>query len=152
MATLAVIPGPQPIYSANLLDAFSSVTTTQAATTLLTVPAGRTWVGVITLQCACGEAAAGAVAAQATGIVATAGTNVTPAAGNYLRCTAYAGANAASGLVGDSGSGFAQTHFVVIAPAANSVTLTLQTVNAGTFTEVNCTAVGELIPPGTPPF
>lgn len=135
------IPDPQGI---NILDGFSSVAATQAATTFLTIPAGREWQGVVSLNCAVGVAAATAAAGQATGIVSTAGAGVIPAAGSILRCDALAGANAAGGTVGSNDSTYVSTPLTVVAPAANAVQLQLATTVAGTAGVVNVTAVGAL--------
>lgn len=132
--------------AANVLAGYQSFTTTTAATTIVTIPAGRTWIGELNANCVASIAAASATAGQATGIITTAGTNVTPAAGTYLGCDGRAGANAATGTVGSDGDDSADaSDFVVIAPGDNSVTLQCTSTNAGTFSRVTCSANGRLI-------
>jgi hypothetical protein len=128
----------------DVLSGFQTFAATTAATTLVTVPAGRTWVGWITLQCAAQEAAAGAVAALATGVISVAGAGVTPAAGNYLRCDALVGANVAAGLTGSDASGSNGSPFTVVAPVGNSVTIQVTATIAGTAGQVNASALGVL--------
>lgn len=141
--------GTQPtsgagITAANVLDGFQSFAATTAATTVITVPQGRTWIGQVTVQCACAEVAAGAVQAQATGVVSVAGAGATPAAGNYLEVDAFAGANAATGTVGDGAASSVTTRMVLIAPAGNAIQLQLASTQAGTTSKVSCSAIGEL--------
>lgn len=132
--------------AANVLAGYQSFTSTTAATTIVTVPAGRTWAGEINVNCVAAIAAASATAGQATGIITTAGANVTPTAGTYLGCDGRAGANAATGTVGSNGQDSADaTDFVVIAPAGNAVTLQCTSTNAGNFSRVTCAANGRLI-------
>lgn len=128
--------------SANILDGLVTFNASGGPTLLITVPAGKTWVGTVSISTACQNAGANAALAQATGSVATAGAGVAPAAGTYLRATALAGANVAAGTVGDSGDNFLSTPFVVVAPAGNAVTLTATAVISGSGGEVNVMAVG----------
>lgn len=127
---------------AQVLDGEASVAATQVATTFLTVPAGRVWSGEIALQCAAQEAAAGVVAAQATGIISVA--NATAPTGTVLRCDALVGANAATGLTGSDGSASNASPLIVV--AGNQPALVqLATTVAGTAGEVNASAVGILL-------
>lgn len=130
--------------AANVLNGYRADTATTAAATIATVPAGRTWIGTITISCDVGEDAAGAVAGRAQGIVTTAGTGVTPPAGSLIDCEARAGANAATGTVGSSGANSNQSRAVVIAPAGNSVTIQAASTIAGTNGRVSFSAIGEL--------
>lgn len=113
-----------------------SATNTAAAQTLLTIPAGRTWVGSIALA-GTNSAAAGATAIAT---IATAGTNVIPAAGPLLKvhCSTV---GTTAGLASQNN---AISDVVVVAPAANSVTLTLTNSTATTFAS-DATAVGVLL-------
>ena len=131
--------------AANVLAGFQSFTSTTAATTVVTIPAGRTWVGTVGVSCAVGIAAASATAGQARAVVTTAGTGVTPAAGTILAAEAKVGANSATGTVGGSGSQSASAAFTVIAPAGNSVTIQVASTNAGTASVVDCYATGALV-------
>lgn len=131
--------------AANVLVGFLSFAATTGATTLLTVPAGRTWVGTIAATCAVGIAAASSTAGQARAAFATAGTGVTPAAGTVAACEAKAGANAATGTVGSNGSARLALPLTVVAPAGNSVTVTVATTQAGTSSVVDASASRELV-------
>lgn len=135
--------GPQST-TANILAGYQTFTSTTAATTLITVPQGRTWVGTVGASCSAQEAAAGTVAAQARAVITTAGTNVTPAAGTYLAVEAKVGANAAGGTVGAQGNNAAWIPLVVVAPAGNSVTVQVASTNAGTASVVDAFASGML--------
>lgn len=121
-------------------------TATTAAADILVVAAGKTWRGTVSICCDVGIAAASSTAGQALGVVTTAGTDVTPAAGTYLSCEARCGANAATGTVGGAGNNsVAVPDFVVIAPAGNSVSLQGTTTIAGTAGRVSYSANGVYI-------
>ncbi|MHB8511477.1 MAG: hypothetical protein ACYDCC_04800 [Actinomycetota bacterium] len=130
--------------AANILDGFLNHVATTAATTLITVPQGRTWIGYVSIQTAATNNASVTGIGNARGTVATAGSGVTPAAGTVLQAEALAGANAATGTVGTSGIASVTSRVVVIAPAGNSVTLTLASNINATQGTVNVSAVGEL--------
>ena len=130
--------------SADILNGHVAQTATTAAATLITVPAGRTWRGHVSVQCAASVVAADTTAGQALGLVATAGANVAPAAGTILSCEARAAANAATGTAGSNGHASADVPVTVVAPAGNAVTLTLESTQAGTNTRVMAAASGYL--------
>ena len=118
-------------------------TATTAAAAFLTVAAGETWRGTVSICCDVAIAAASSTAGQALGVVATAGTGVTPSAATVLTCEARCGANAATGTVGSQGANsVAIQDFVLIAPVGNSVTLTGDTTIAGTAGRVSYSANG----------
>jgi hypothetical protein len=131
--------------AANVLNGFQTFTSTTGATTLLTVPAGRTWVGTIGAACVTAIAAASSTAGQARAVIASAGTGVTPAAGTLLAVEADAGANAATGTVGSNNAAHHSMPLTLIAPVGNTVTLTVVTTQAGTTTRVDTFASGSLI-------
>lgn len=135
---------PQRPATGDILDASLSHTATTAATTIITVPAGRTWVGYIFISCAVGIAAASTVAGQARGVISTAGTGPFPAAGNYFPVEAKCGANAATGTVGMSGNNSGAVIMTVTAPAGNSVTVQGTTTITGTAGAVDYSAIGNL--------
>lgn len=139
-------PGGRPTtpQGADILDGMLTFSATTGNTGLITVPAGRTWSGVITIQCAATVTAAGTVAGQATGVVLTAGVGAIPAAGNWIRCDALAGANAAGGTVGADASATVTTPFTAQAPVGNSINISANTTIAGGPGQVNYTAVGAL--------
>lgn len=133
-----------PTAAGDVLDGLQTFGVSTGATTVIQVPAGRTWVGVIAVNVSCQNAGANAATAQATGIVSTAGAGVTPAAGNYVRCTAFAGANVAAGTVGDSDANSVVVPMVVIAPGANAVQVQAAASISGSGGEVNVSAIGVL--------
>lgn len=141
-APLSVSQGAPAV--ANILDGFQSVTATTGATTLVTVPQGRTWQGKIGASVACNNAAANAVAGNANATFSVAGAGATPT-GNVFAVDAKCGANAATGTVGSQGSNFAQTDLVVTAPAGNAVTIQVTTTITGTGGECDSFAIGQLL-------
>ena len=138
VATSPAVPA-----AANVLAGHLAHTSTTAAAAFLTVAAGKTWMGTVSICCDVAIAAASATAGHALGVVATAGTGVTPSAATYLTCEARAGANAATGTVGSSAANSVTVQdFVIIAPVGNSVTLTGDTTIAGTAGRVSYSANG----------
>lgn len=138
VATSSAVPA-----AADVLAGTVSHTSTTAAATIITVAAGETWRGTIGISCDVGIAAASATAGQALGLITTAGTGVTPSAGTYLACEARAGANAATGTVGGSGSNSVVCqNFVVVAPVGNAVTIQGASTIAGTAGRVDFFAAG----------
>lgn len=131
--------------AADILAGHQSFTATTAATTLITIPAGRTWAGTIGASVDCAVAAASATAGQAAATFTTAGVGVTPAAGTYFVVEARAGANAATGTGGSQAANFGSTPFTVVAPAGNSVTIQVASTNAGTNSLVEAFASGQLV-------
>lgn len=140
VATSAAAP-----VAADVLGAVATVTATGGPTTLITIPAGRTWVGTVAVNVSAANAAANATAGRALGYISTAGTNVTPAAGALIAVDARCGANAATGTVGSQSSNSDRQNVVVIAPAGNDVTLTIQTVVTGTAGVAQFSAWGRLV-------
>jgi hypothetical protein len=132
------------IMAANILDGVQTFTATTAATTIITVPATRTWIGNILVSCAVANAAANAVAAEARGTVSVAGAGATPAAGTLFEVECLAGANAATGTVGDQAANSATIRAVIIAPGGNAVTVQLASTVTGTSGRVSASAIGEL--------
>lgn len=129
--------------AANVLNGFLTFAATTAATTLITVPADRTWTGKVAVSCAASTAAALTAAGQARAVVTTAGVGVTPAAGTVFAVEAKAAANAATGTVGNAAANSLSIDLVVVAPAGNAVTLQVaSTVTTGT---VDASASGSLI-------
>lgn len=82
-----------------------------ASGTLITIPAGMTFSGDLTV------AASSAVAGTSTVTVSTAGTNVAPAAGVIARISV-------TGLLASAGADSYSTEILVKAPPENSVTVT----------------------------
>lgn len=132
------------IAAANVLDGFQSFAATTAATTVIQVPQGRTWIGYVTVSCACAENAAGLVNAQATAVLSVAGAGATPAAGNIMEVDAMTGQNSAAGTVGAQGQATATVRMVLIAPAGNAIQLQLASTQAGSLSKVSASAFGEL--------
>jgi hypothetical protein len=117
----------------------ATATNTTSPQTIITVPAGRTWVGSITL----GATNSATAASNATAKVNTSGTGAIPAAAVNL-LTVHCS------LVGTTPAGLASQNnatpgdVVVQAPVGNSVTLTLTNSTATTFVS-DATAVGVLV-------
>jgi hypothetical protein len=128
--------------AATVLAGYQSFTNTTAATTLVTIPAGKTWQGTVAVSAACAEAAAGTGQPQALGVISVAGAGATPAAGNYFAVQAMCGANAATGATGDGDSNFGSIPMIVVAPAGNSVTIQVTTTTAGTAARIDASAIG----------
>lgn len=129
--------GPFVPSAANILSGSATAANTAAAQTLLTVPAGRTWEGTITVSLTNQATTGSLVNAQ----IKTAGTNVTPAAGSVL-LTVQAGT---VGTVTSDASNFGATGDIYVqAPAGNAVTLTLTNSTATTCTS-NASANGVLL-------
>lgn len=141
-ATLNVASGTTA--AANVLVGFQSFTATTAATTVLTVPAGRTWVGTVGVACSVANAAANATAGVSRAVVTTAGAGATPAAGTILAVEAKCGANAATGTVGSQNAVRQALTFTVVAPGGNAVTIQCATTVTGTAGVVDVTATGAL--------
>lgn len=114
---------------------------TANAATIITVPAGRIWRGTVVLSAALATAAATA-GATASPTVSVAGAGATPAAGVVLGLALATGGGAATGTVGTNSQDSVVVPLVVVAPAGNAVTLTLQT---GGATTASATASGDLI-------
>lgn len=121
--------------AANILDGFST-----AAGTLLTIPAGRTWVGTIAINGGVAVAAGGS-ATTGTVTISTAGSGVTPAAGNYLQLVCVAPASGAA-LDGTNAQQEIDCQFQVVSPAANSTTIVVAQSNMTNFA---VSAIGNLL-------
>lgn len=118
--------------SANILAGFATLTA-NGTTTLITVPAGRTWVGQVGVSCAVNQAGAGTATGLADASIGTAnGTGtVVPAAGSYVQVRAEAGANVAGGTVGTQDStAVAGQRLVVVAPAGGTALVQVTLANA----------------------
>lgn len=138
------LPTTQPATPTNVLDGFQAVTATTGATTLVTVPLGRTWVGTVSMNAGVTVAAASATAGNAQAILSLSGAGSTPAAGNYFQVNAVAGANAATGLVGSDGNDSLSSPFTVVA-GANNVLIQSTITITGTSGFINISVIGELL-------
>lgn len=136
---------PRPIVG-DILMGRLTFTATTAATTLITVPAGRTWVGHVGASVACALTAAVTNAGRASAVISTAGTGVTPAAGDVFGVDALSGANAATGVVGNGSANSGSMPLTVAAPAGNSVTVQVACTCTGTTSRVDAYASGQLVP------
>lgn len=128
---------PQRPTATDIVVGYLQHTSTTGAATLLTVAAGRTWVGEVHISVAGSKAAAATGNGLVSAVIATAGTNVVPAAGTQFVVSARIGANAATGTVGTEGNNSGVIKMTIVAPAGNAVTLTL----ASTLTNVSEGAV-----------
>ena len=131
--------------SADVLDAFLLSTASAGATAVLAVPAGRTWQGTVAISVTVANAAASTVAGSAVAVVSTAGAGVVPAAGNYLRCAAYAGQDTAASVTGTQGSNALSAPFTIVAPAGNAVQAQVLVTVAGSAGEVAVAFIGALV-------
>lgn len=140
-------PSSSDIYTgyAAPVAGFQTFATTTPATTVLTIPAGRIFSGTVAINCSCTNAGAATNAAQATGVVSISGTGAVPAAGNYWRCDALAGANVTAGTVGDDGNNNATFPNVVIQAGSANALIQLTTTNVGTNSQVSASAYGVII-------
>jgi hypothetical protein len=116
--------------AADLLAGSNQATASTTAVTFLTIPAGRTWRGDVTL----GIAATATVAFGAS--VNTAGTGVSPAAGAIVRTVCVgAGGNNSVTLTG----------VTIAAPVGNAVTLQVQSSATSAGSLVSASACGVLL-------
>lgn len=127
------------------LNGRQSFSATTGATTILTVPAGRTWAGQIGASVSCANAGANAVQAQATAVFSVLGAGAVPPAGNVWGIDARAGANVAGGTAGSEAQNYGRVDFSVTAPVNNSVAIQVASTNAGTSSLVDAFAIGELV-------
>jgi hypothetical protein len=114
-------------------DILSGNSTTNNGT-IITIPAGRTWVGSINISGSVVIPAAQANAADARPNVTSQGTNVTPAAGTFLaKAICQVGANAAAGTVGGSSQNSLCVYPVYVqSPSSNSTSLQFSFTVTGT--------------------
>lgn len=124
---------PQRPTASDIVAGSIEVASGAGPTTIITISAGRTWVGTVCATITNSKAAAATGNGQSKATVATAGTGVVPAAGTYFEVNAFSGANAATGTAGTQAANFGCIPMTVVAPAGNSVTLT------GTNTGANIT-------------
>lgn len=138
VATFSAAPA-----AASILAASQSYTATQAATTIITIPAGNVWVGEVSISASVGVVAASATAGQALGIVTTVGAGTTPAAAQVFDCQALAGANAATGVTGSNGNNSCRLAMIINC-ASGTCTIAGATTQAGTASRVSFSAAGRL--------
>ena len=144
MATSGGRPQQSAGAAANILDGFQAFTATAAATTIITVPAGRTWVGTVSVSVDCRVDAAATVAGQATGVVSLSGAGSTPPAGNLFQVACRAGAGAAGGTTGSSGENWGATPLTVVAPVGNAVLVQFTPTITGNAGDAAVSAIGVL--------
>ncbi|TFD58049.1 hypothetical protein E3T43_07325 [Cryobacterium sp. Hh7] len=136
----ASAPTPSDIVSGR-----KSFSITTVATTLVTIPAGRTWSGQIGASVSCSVAAGTTVPGLASAQISIAGTSSAPAAGIYLGVDARAGAGLSSSANGAQSANFASVPIVIAAPAANSVSVQVASTTSGTSALVDAFALGKLL-------
>lgn len=128
---------PATVVPANILSNSINVVNSAAATTVLTIPANRTWVGSLDIEI-CNTA--GAAATFNSGSALVTGTNATPATGTKL-LSAITHPGGSSAINGDANC--PQTY--ITAPVGNSVTLQFQLDAAATTYSGWCSANGYLL-------
>lgn len=131
--------------AANSLTGNQNIAATQAATTIITIPANRIWNGVIGASCSVEEDAAGAVAGRARCIFSIAGAGSTPAPGNIFAVEARAGANAATGTVGSQAANFGSVPIIIFGNAGGTTVVQVATSQSGTNSQVDAFAIGMLL-------
>ena len=131
--------------AADILSGRQAFTATTAATTLVTIPAGRTWSGQIGASVTCSVAAGTTVPGQASAQISVAGTGSTPIAGIYLGVDTRVGAGLATSVNGAQSANFASAPIIIAAPAGNSVTVQVASTNTGTAALVDTFALGRLL-------
>lgn len=121
-------PGPNQVpHTPNVLSGSATAANTAAAQTIITIPAGRTWYGTVSLVLT-NQATTGTLV-KAT--INTAGTGSTPAAATNI-LTVHAGTvGTVAGLATGS---LTSGPFYAVAPAGNSITLTVTNNTATTCT------------------
>lgn len=129
--------------ASNIVAGSQSYTSTQAATTIITIPAGTTWVGEVSISASSSTVAGSATAGQALGVVTTTGAGTTPAAGQVMDCEARNGANAATGTVGSQGNNSCRLTMAVNC-ASGTCTIAGATTQAGTASRVSFSATGRI--------
>lgn len=127
--TIPIAPYSFPPFVPDSSNILAGLATANSGT-IITIPAGRTWIGSVTVSASVLVAVAGA-AVSASARVSTAGTGVIPAAGDYVRVDIGSPTSGAA-LNGTNGVGSTTAPLVVAAPAGNSVTLVLNVTNTTT--------------------
>jgi hypothetical protein len=131
--------------SANILVGHVAHTATTAAATIITIGAGKTWVGTITVTAnVYNTAVTGTTAGQAQGLIATTGANTVPAPATVVSCEARVGANTAT-IGGGVGDAVTVTVPMVVTTGASGATITLASTIAGTGGRVAAMCSGYLI-------
>lgn len=130
----------------DILDGYATVTATTGTTTLITVSAGRTWIGNLCASVDGNKAAAATGNGLVNATFLTTGTGVTPAAGTYWGLGTSIGANAATGTVGtQSANANCSPTFTTTAPAGNSTTINYATTcTSTTACAAHVSAIGNL--------
>jgi hypothetical protein len=124
-----------PPYIPKPADILCGLQTSNGAT-LITIPAGRIWSGIVTVSATALVASSGA-AVSANARVSTAGTGVVPGAGDYVRLDLAAPASVLS-AVGTASNSSISAPLIVSAPSGNSVALVLNTTNVNTASASAC--------------
>ena len=131
--------------ASEIISGRQAFTATTAATTLVTIPAGRTWSGQIGASVTCSVAAGTTVPGQASAQISVAGTGSAPTAGIYLGVDTRVGAGLATSVNGAQSANFASAPIIIAAPAGNSVTVQVASINTGTAALVDAFALGKLL-------
>lgn len=114
--------------------------TAVAGGTIITIPAGRTWIGNVVVS-ATAIVASGGAAVHANARVSVVGAGAQPPAGDYLRCDVSAPASIAA-AIGTGAANSVTGEMIVSAPDSNSVSLVL---NATGTSQQSASANGGLM-------
>lgn len=120
-------PDSSPIVAANIVSGYAQTGSSGGPTTLLTIPAGRSWKGWIGLTCTA-ENAAAATGVGVARITISLDANSTPAPGNIMYCEAKVAPNAAGGTTGDTSNNAVAMEHVISASSAGAVNVQYTTV------------------------
>ena len=131
--------------TADIISGRQAFIITTAATTLITIPAGRTWYGQIGASVTCSVAAGSTVPGQASAQISIVGTGAVPTPGIYLGVDTRTGAALSTSVNGAQSANFGSAPIIIAAPAANSVSVQVTSTNSGTSALVDAFALGKLL-------
>ena len=131
--------------ASEIISGRQAFTATTAATTLITIPAGRTWSGQIGASVTCSVAAGTTIPGQASAQISVSGTGAVPIAGIYLGVDTRVGSGLATSVNGAQSANFASAPIIICAPAGNTVTVQVASTNTGTVALVDAFALGKLL-------
>lgn len=126
--------------AADVLDGGSGLQSGAGTTTIITVPAGRTWIGTVGVSITGQNPPVTATGTISAGIQ-TVGAGATPAAGTtYVGADVILDATVAGALQGANGFVTTQGPLTVIAPVGNSVNVSVVVGTSGTVTNLGVRA------------
>lgn len=130
--------------AASVLFGQLSLAATGGPTTIITVPAGRTFVGRAYIAVSAGVSAASAEIGDAFATLSTSGAGAVPA-GTILKVPCFAGAGTAASVSGSGATAYAWMDITVFAPGGNAVAVQGSLTANGSFHEADFTVIGQLL-------